>query len=101
MRKFACSLALSCLVCGCAAAERPAPKAISVEDEIAAANRLTDCEWKAANLYDDGRYTIAELARRIMGVCAVELTQAEMAFHLSLNDPDIKADELNQAVEVV
>ena len=35
-----------------------------------------------------------------MGVCAVELTQAEMAFHLSLNDPDIKADEFNQAVEV-
>jgi hypothetical protein len=35
-----------------------------------------------------------------MGVCAVELTQAEIAFHL-LNDPGIEGDEFEQAVKVV
>jgi hypothetical protein len=34
-------------------------------------------------------------------LCAVELPQAERAFHLSRNDPDVIADELNQAVKVV
>jgi hypothetical protein len=105
MRKtFAFSLALSCLVSGCGSAQQtpapPPPMIIRAEDALAVSSRVTDCEWKAVGLYDDGHRPVAELARQIMGVCAVELTQAEIAFHL-LNDPDVATDEFNQAVEVV
>ena len=39
---------------------------------------------RAADRYDDGRSTVSELAQRIMGICAVELTKARLAFHVSL-----------------
>ena len=101
MRKtFTFSLALSCLVSGCSTAERPAPKAMTAADALAAVQPVIDCEWAAAARYDDGRSTVAALAQRIMGVCSPEILKAETAFHL-VNDPDVKSDELNQAVEVV
>jgi hypothetical protein len=73
---------------------------MTAEDALAVSSRVTDCEWKAVGLYDDGHRTVAQLARQIMGVCAVELTQAEIAFHL-LHDPGIEGDEFEHAVEVV
>jgi hypothetical protein len=36
-----------------------------------------------------------------MGVCAVELTKARLAFHVSLNDPEIELDEFKQTVRIV
>jgi hypothetical protein len=62
---------------------------------------VTDCEWQAADRYDDGRYTVSELAKRVMGVCAVELTKAALAFGLSPNDPQVEFDQFRQAVENV
>jgi hypothetical protein len=60
-----------------------------------------DCQWKAANRYDDGSYTISELARRVMDLCATELTKQRLAAHLPLNDPQYELDNFRQAVEVV
>jgi hypothetical protein len=49
------SLMLSCLMSGCGTAqERPTPKMITAEEALAVASRVVDCEWKAANQYDDG-----------------------------------------------
>jgi hypothetical protein len=36
-----------------------------------------------------------------MSICAVELTKARLAFHVSLNDPEIDLIEFKQAVESV
>jgi hypothetical protein len=74
---------------------------ITADEALAVSSRVTDCEWKAADQYDDGRYKISELAQRVMGVCAVELTKARLAFGLSPNDPQIESDEFKQAVEAV
>lgn len=103
MRKtFTFSLALSCLVSGCSTAQqRPTPAIITADEALASSSRVTDCEWRAAERYDDGRYTVSALAQRIMLVCAVELTKARQAFHLSLNDPEIDSIELKQAVKNV
>jgi hypothetical protein len=62
---------------------------------------VTDCEWKAADRYDDGRHTVSELTQQVVGVCAVELTKAALAFGLSPNDPQIELDQFKQAVENV
>jgi hypothetical protein len=74
---------------------------LSAQAALAVQSRVTDCEWKAANQYDDGSYSLAELARRVMGICAVELTKAAFAFGFSPNDPDIQSDQFKQAVENV
>jgi hypothetical protein len=60
-----------------------------------------DCPWKAAYRYDDVHYTVSALARRIMGICAVELIEARRAFGLSLHDPEIELDEFTRAIEIV
>ena len=97
------SLALGLLVSTCA----PAPRtpnvrtALTADEALAVQSRVTDCEWRAADRYDDGRYTISELARQVMGVCAVELTKAALAFGFSPNDPQIESDQFRQAVENV
>ena len=78
---------------------RTAPRAMTADEAVAVQSRVTDCEWRAADQYDDGRYTVSELAQRVMGVCAVELTKAALAFGLSPNDPQIEADQFRQAVE--
>jgi hypothetical protein len=100
------SLALSCMLGGCAAqySPPPPPKLPSAEEALAVQSRVVDCEWKAANRYDDSRYSVADLARRIIGLCAVELTQARLAFRgygLSPNDPQFDLDEFKQAVDIV
>ena len=74
---------------------------LNAQDAIAVQSRVTDCEWKAANQYDDGCYTVGDLAKQVMGVCAVELTKAALAFGFSPNDPGIQADQFSQAVENV
>jgi hypothetical protein len=77
------------------------PRTLTSDEALAVQSRVTDCEWKAVNQYDDGRYTVAELADRVKGVCAVELTKAALAFGFSPNDPDIQSDQFRQAVENV
>jgi hypothetical protein len=103
MRKtFAFSLVLSCLAASCGTAQqRLAPKEMAAEDALAAVKPVTDCEWAAAARYDDGRSSIAALAERITGICGPEILKAERAFHLSPNDPNVKMDELKQAIETV
>ena len=45
--------------------------------------------------------TFAELAQRVMDVCAVELRDARSASGRSLNNTRIDKDEFNQAVEII
>jgi hypothetical protein len=98
-------LSIGCLVQACSSAElsRPASRANvpSADEALAVQSRVTDCEWKAANQYDNGHYSVSELAQRVMGVCAVELTKAALAFGLSPNDPQVQSDQFRQAVENV
>ena len=104
LRSFAFSLTLSCFVSGCGTAQTtppPTPMVTGGDDAIAASSSAFDCEWKAADHYDDGRYTVSELAQRIMGICAAELTNARLALHLSLTDPAIQLDEFKQAAGIV
>jgi hypothetical protein len=74
---------------------------MTADEAFAVFSRVVDCEWKAANQYDDGRYTISELAQRVIAVCVVEFTKARLAFRFSPNDPQIDSDEFKQAVENV
>lgn len=86
---------------GCSMPQRaPETHSISADEALALQSRVTDCEWKAADQYDDGRRTIAELARQVMSVCSVERTKAEIAFGL-LNDPQVDSMEYEQAVNNV
>jgi hypothetical protein len=63
---------------------------------VAAEARVIDCEWKAADQYDDGRYkTFSEFAQRLVDVCAVELRDARSASGRSPSDQD----ELNEAIK--
>ncbi len=93
---------LALLLSDCSAPQqRPAPTAVTTEEALALTSPMIDCERKAAFRYDDGRSAISDLAQQIMGVCAVEILNAERAFHLSPNDPDVKGDEFKQAVDIV
>lgn len=82
-------------------ARAPAPHVLTADEALSVQSRVTDCEWKAANQYDDGSRTISELARQIMGICAVELLKARQAFGFSPNDPSIDSDEFEQAVNAI
>ena len=98
------SLALSCFVAGCSTAQqRPAPSIMKMtaQEILAVSSRVVDCEWKAANRYDDGRSSVSELAQRVLGICAVELIKARQAFGFSQYDPQLDLDEFKQAVENV
>src|SRR6266566_5008817 len=99
------TLSLGFLVSACSTERMPSvrtvPHVLTADEALAVQSRVTNCEWKAADQYDDGRYTVSELAQRVMGVCAVELTKAALAFGLSPNDPQIESDEFKQAVEIV
>jgi hypothetical protein len=77
------------------------PRVQTADEMLAVQSVVTDCEWKAADRYDDGHYTISALAQQVTGVCAVELTRAALAFGFSPNDPQIEADQFKQAVENV
>ncbi len=97
------TLGLWCLVSGCVASQRtPAStsRALNADEMLAIQSRVVDCEWKAANQYDDGHRAISELAHQVMGVCSVERTKAEIAFGV-LNDPQIESIEFEQAVNAV
>src|SRR5271166_1528054 len=97
------ALCLGFLVSACSAQRTTSvlPHVLTADEALAVQSRVTDCEWKAADQYDDGRYTVSELAQRVMGVCAVELTKAALAFGLSPNDPQNESDQFKQAVENV
>jgi hypothetical protein len=101
-RAFTFSLTISCLVSAYGTVQQtPIPKTLTAEEALAISSRVVDCEWKAADRYDNGRSTVSELVQRIMGICAVELTKTRLAFHVSLNDPEIDLIEFKQAVESV
>jgi hypothetical protein len=69
---------------------------------VSAHLRVIDCEWKAADQYDDNRYkTFSELVRQVMDVCDAELREARSASDLSPNDSHIDKDEFNQAREII
>jgi hypothetical protein len=94
---------LGCLVSGGAASQvTPASTshALNADEMLAIQSRVTDCEWKAADRYDDGHRAISDLARQVMGVCSVERVKAEIAFGV-LNDPQIESIEFEQAVNSV
>ena len=92
-----CALGLSCLVSACSATTK-----ITADEALAVKNRVIDCEWKAANQYDDGRYkTIPELVHRVLEACAVELRDARLAFGILPTDSRIDADEFKDAVESI
>jgi len=74
---------------------------ITAQEALAVQSRVVDCEWSAADRFDDGRYTVSDLAQRVLGICAVDLIEARRAFHLSLHDPEIDLDEFKQAVQSV
>ena len=91
------SLGLSCLV---SAACSEALKKPTSDEALAVQTSVINCEWKAANRFDDYRYkTIPELVQRVMDECAVERLNARLAFGLSPNDPRIDANEYKDALE--
>jgi len=98
------TLGLGCLASACSVAQRPvapSPYNISADEALAVQSKVTDCEWTAANRYDDGHRAISDLARQVMGVCAVELLKARQAFGFSPNDSSIDSIEFEQAVNSV
>ena len=99
------SLGLCCLVstaCSDVIKNSDLLKKPPSDEAVAAEARAIDCEWKAADQYDDNRYkTLAELAQRVMDVCAIELRDARSASGRSLNDTRIDKDEFNQALEII
>jgi hypothetical protein len=69
---------------------------------VSAHLRVIDCEWKAADHYDDNRYkTFSELVQQVMDVCAAELSEARSASDRASNDKRIDKDEFNQAAEII
>lgn len=97
---------LALLASACSAQLTPGVRAtpqkmLTASEALAVQSRVTDCEWKAADRYDDGRRPISELADQVMGLCAVELVKAAMAFGFSPNDPQVQSDQLRQAIENV
>ena len=72
-------------------------------DAALAANLgVIDCEWKAANQYDDNRYkTFSELVQQVMNVCAAQLSEARLASGRTSNDKHIDEDEYKQATEII
>jgi hypothetical protein len=72
-------------------------------DAALAANLgVIDCEWKAADQYDDNRYkAFAELVHQVMNVCAAQLSEARLAFGRTSNDKHIEEDEYRETVEII
>jgi hypothetical protein len=69
---------------------------------VAARMRVIDCEWKAADRYDDNRYkTFSELVQQVMDACAAELSEARSASDRPPDDKRIDKDEFNQAAEII
>jgi hypothetical protein len=71
------------------------------DSAVAAHLRVIDCEWKAADQYDDNRYkTFSELVQQVMAVCAAELREARSAYDRSPSDK-LDKDEFEQAAEII
>ena len=94
-------LGLLISACAVAPAATNAPRNPSADEALAIQSRVTDCEWKAADQYGDGRYKVSELVELVMGVCAIELTKAALALGFSSIDPRIALDQYKQAVRNV
>ena len=98
-------LGRGCIVSACSTADLAPPTSRSrfptADEALAIQSRVTDCEWRAANQYDNGHRALSELAQQVTGVCAVKLTKAALAFGLSPNDPQVESDQFRQAVENV
>jgi hypothetical protein len=96
------ALAVGSLVAACGTNQKKQlPESTTPEEALAASTRVAACEWKAASQYDDGRYTVPEIAHQVVAVCAVDLNNARSAFGVSLHDSQADADEFKQAVETV
>jgi hypothetical protein len=89
------------LVVGCAAPEPPPPPRKTVEGLRNLADQVVDCELKAANKYDDGKYTVTQLAQRIVGICVVELLAMRHYAGIPLRDAGQDLQEFKQAAEIV
>ena len=63
--------------------------------------RLVDCEWVAADRYDDGSRTISELTKLIMAACGFERNNVRRTLHIPLNDPETELGEYKDALGIV
>jgi hypothetical protein len=87
---------------GCAGHDPVARLPLPTSDQVrVAASRVVDCEWKAANRYDDGTYTIAQVTERILGICILERDRYHRLFHLSSYDPEIELNDVKEATGIV
>lgn len=96
-------LGLSCLVSACSVFSKSTmPETTTPDKALAVQNSVIDCEWKAADRFDDGRYkTFPELVHRVMDECAAERHDARLVLGLSPNDPRIDADEYKDAYKTI
>lgn len=86
--------------------QRPAPALPSASAVLAAATQVVDCEWAAADRYDDRRTSIANLAARVMAICGPQRMQMRRTSGLllglsPLQQSILDADEYQQAVQAV
>ena len=87
---------------GCAGHDPVARLPLPTSDQVrVAASRVVDCEWKAANRYDDGTYTITQVTERILGICILERDRYHQLFHLSSYDPEIELNDFKEATGIV
>lgn len=71
------------------------------DDLSSAASRVVDCEWAAADKFDDGRTSLSALAQRVIAICSHDRFAMRRAAGFSPMDPSLDADELSQAIENV
>jgi hypothetical protein len=71
------------------------------DDLLSAATKVADCEWAAADKFDDGHSSLAALAQRVIAICTRDRLAMRRAAGFSAMDPTLDADELRQAMENV
>jgi hypothetical protein len=71
----------------------------SADEALAIAGRVLDCELKAANRYDNGRSSIADVAESVVAACYGEIVKMWTAFHVPLSDPNIESDNFRILLE--
>jgi hypothetical protein len=103
-RPIVFSLLLSSTVsaCGVGPQEQPVPDIHpNAEEALGAVRPVIDCEWKAANRYDDGQSSVSQVADQILGVCIVERMKARRIFHLPVNDAELDLEDFTTALKTV
>ncbi len=96
------AIILAASLAGCAEeAQKPPSREISAVEALAAENRVVDCEWAAADKFDNGHAPISSVAQQVMGVCTQQMFEARRVFGISPTDPSVDADELRQAIDNV